>query len=345
MKNYIVKIREYDNSGLLSYGTGIVIGNGTAILTAAHVICGSKHCVIVVSEKGEVEIETQLLQKNKVAAILSANSSLHCESANIFSNQEIFDDDISWSAEGYITDEQSAHEITGKGVVRSKYHDEVWDCELGGITSGNSQNYRGMSGTPVISCNRIVGILQIQTPLERGTLGLKMSSVEMFQDILPQDSLAANEYETLLFERSRHESILRVKQNKESGKYIPNIFVEENDCKENLRYFADPLLFLKKAVRDCRNIDFSRQNTQLGALQKKLIDVSMLPEEIEMRALLRDAQDQTRIALEVEECPDSNATINDKRDTFLRVSLFLLVGQVGIEPTMFLMSRFYRPLR
>lgn len=34
-----------------------------------------------------------------------------------------------------------------------------------------------------------------------------------------------------------------------------------------------------------------------------------------MRALLRDAQDQTRIALEVEECPDSNATINDKRDT------------------------------
>lgn len=207
MKNYIVKIREYDNSGLLSYGTGIVIGNGTAILTAAHVICGSKHCVIVVSEKGEVEIETQLLQKNKVAAILSANSSLHCESANIFSNQEIFDDDISWSAEGYITDEQSAHEITGKGVVRSKYHDEVWDCELGGITSGNSQNYRGMSGTPVISCNRIVGILQIQTPLERGTLGLKMSSVEMFQDILPQDSLAANEYETLLFERSRHESI------------------------------------------------------------------------------------------------------------------------------------------
>lgn len=70
-----------------------------------------------------------------------------------------------------------------------------------------------------------------------------------------------------------------------------------------------------------------------------------IPEEIEMRALLRDAQDQTRIALEVEECPDSNATINDKRDTFLRVSLFLLVGQVGIEPTMFLMSRFYRPLR
>jgi hypothetical protein len=54
-----------------------------------------------------------------------------------------------------------------------------------------------------------------------------------------------------------------------------------------------------------------------------------------MRALLRDAQDQTRIALEVEECPDSNATINDKRDTFLRVSLFLLVGQVGIEPRCF----------
>lgn len=182
----------------------------------------------------------------RATAILSANSSLHCESANIFSNQEIFDDDISWSAEGYITDEQSAHEITGKGVVRSKYHDEVWDCELGGITSGNSQNYRGMSGTPVISCNRIVGILQIQTPLERGTLGLKMSSVEMFQDILPQDSLAANEYETLLFERSRHESILRVKQNKESGKYIPNIFVEENDCKETCVILPIRCFFLKR---------------------------------------------------------------------------------------------------
>lgn len=55
MKNYIVKIREYDDSGLLSYGTGIVIGNGTAILTAAHVICGSKHCVIVVSEKEKLK--------------------------------------------------------------------------------------------------------------------------------------------------------------------------------------------------------------------------------------------------------------------------------------------------
>lgn len=121
MKNYIVKVREYDDSGLLSYGTGIVIGDGTAILTAAHVICGSKHCVILASEKGEAEIETQLLQKNKVAAVLSVNSSLHCESANIFSNQEIFDDDISWSAEGYITDEQFAHEIMGKGIVRSKY--------------------------------------------------------------------------------------------------------------------------------------------------------------------------------------------------------------------------------
>lgn len=61
-----------------------MIGDGTAILTAAHVICGSKHCVILASEKGEAEIETQLLQKNKVAAVLSVNSSLHCESANIF---------------------------------------------------------------------------------------------------------------------------------------------------------------------------------------------------------------------------------------------------------------------
>lgn len=276
MKNYIVKIREYDDSGLLSYGTGVVISGGTAILTAAHVICGSKHCVIETSEKGEVEIETQLLQKNNVAAVLSVKSPLHCGSANIFSTQELFGDDISWSAEGYITDEQFAHEIMGQGIVRSKYHDGEWDCELGRITSGNSQNYHGMSGAPVISCNRIVGILQAQTPLERGVLGLKMSSVEMFQDILPQDSLAANEYEALLFKRSRHRSALRVKQNKESGKYIPDIFVEENDCKEALRYFADPLLFLKKAVRDCKSIDFSRQNAQLGALQKKPIDISTL---------------------------------------------------------------------
>ena len=31
-------------------------------------------------------------------------------------------------------------------------------------------------------------------------------------------------------------------------------------------------------MRDCRNIDFSRQNVQLGAFQKKLIDVSTLAE-------------------------------------------------------------------
>jgi len=70
--------------------------------------------------------------------------------------------------------------------------------------------------------------------------------------------------------------------------------VEEGGYKENLRYFADPMLFLKKAIRDAKIIDFESVNFHLIKNGKQEIDFSDLtenfsPTELEQAyAYLRD---------------------------------------------------------
>lgn len=55
--------------------------------------------------------------------------------------------------------------------------------------------------------------------------------------------------------------------------------MEEGGYKENLRYFADPLLFLKKAINDVKIIDFKSMNFYLKSIGKEGIDFSDFTEE------------------------------------------------------------------
>lgn len=279
MESYIVKVRAYDGGSLLKCGTGIVVRGGRAVLTAKHVACGEMHTIVIDTEDGECEIKAEdILLKNEAAVILSVREPLSCESADIFSDQEILEIGIPWTVKGYITNAQHAHEIKGSGLIQAKLHDEDWDCELDQIYSGLSQSYKGLSGAPVLSFGRIVGILQIHLPFENGVLGLKMSSVNQFRELLEDGDLKANEYELAILKKSQEMSFQHIEQNKESGKYIPNIFVEENDCKEKLRYFAEPCRFWKKAVEEFRRVDFSEQNRQLIEQHQPSIEASGLSE-------------------------------------------------------------------
>lgn len=284
MNDYIVKVRAY-NDTLVRCGTGVAIMGGNAVLTAEHVACGTRHTIVISEGDTECELEAEILKKNDVAAILSVQVPLHCEGPGIFSDQEILEPGILWRVDGYITDDQIAYEIIGEGITRMKFHSANWDCELNQVSSGRAQNYRGLSGAPVLSFGRIIGILQVQISWENGSLGLRMSSVDQFRELLEDEDLKPNAYELAILEKSRQQSFHHIEQNKKSGKYIPDIFVEESEYKEKLRYFAEPYRFLGKAAKECSRIDFSAPNQLLAEQGQTQIDASDLTETVSVEEM------------------------------------------------------------
>lgn len=275
MENYIVKIRSLDEDGNVYFGTGIVVGDHK-VLTASHVVRGESHSLL--TETSEIPLLIQ--QAKGSVAILLAEEKIPNKAAEIFSIHEIMDTQSTWTVYGYITAEQISHKVTGYGIVKRESEIIEWNYTLVTIESGSTQNYKGLSGAPVFSRNRIVGILQIQETVSSGVLGLRMSSVEMFQDMLPLSSLCSNEYKELVYEKSIEFSRRHIEENKRSRKYIPNIFVENGSYKERLRYFSDPVLFVKKALHECRKMDFSRINQVTPSLGLPLIDQQTLPSSV-----------------------------------------------------------------
>lgn len=69
--------------------------------------------------------------------------------------------------------------------------------------------------------------------------------------------------------RSKLEAFLRVSQQKiedekRTKKYIPSVFVETSETKEEMRYFANPMFFYRKIDDDIRRIDLDYLNQLLG---------------------------------------------------------------------------------
>lgn len=275
MENYIVRIQSFDEYSNVYFGTGIVVGDHK-VLTARHVVCGESHMLLTETSKIPLHIQ----QEKGSAVVLIAEERIPGKAADIFSIHEIMDAQSAWTVDGYITAEQIPHKVTGSGIVKRESERTEWDHTLVTIESGSTQNYRGLSGAPVFSHNRIVGILQVQETANSGVLGLRMMGVEAFQKLLPLSSLRSNEYEELACEKSNEFSRRHIEENKRSRKYIPDIFVENGPYKEHLRYFADPVLFVKKSLRECKKMDFSRINQAAPFLGLPLIDQQALPSSV-----------------------------------------------------------------
>ncbi len=281
MEKYIVKVRSYLREECIEYGTGIMIGRNL-VLTPRHVTCGERHTVWV----GGKEEESCVVNENNVAVVLEIGNSddSYCI-ADIFSDDEVLDEESRWSVSGFITSQQCEHHVRGTGIIISPVKDEEWDYHLAAITAGIADNYQGLSGSPVFCDHRIVGILQMQAYNSSGALGVRMSSVEMFQDLLAKENFKPNAYHMLLKEACVQYTRSQIDKNVKSKKYIADIFVEEGDYKENLRYFADPMLFLKKAIRDAKMLDFKNVNFYLGKQGKQEIDFSDLTENFSVTEL------------------------------------------------------------
>lgn len=56
----------------------------------------------------------------------------------------------------------------------------------------------------------------------------------------------------------------KIDNEKRTKKYIPSVFVETSETKEDMRYFANPMFFYRKIDDDLRRVDLSRFNELLG---------------------------------------------------------------------------------
>lgn len=309
MEKYIVRVQSYHKDECIEYGTGIMIAENF-VLTPRHVTCGDHHTVWICDKEDQAHI----IKENNVAVVLEIGQSDNNYSvADIFSDDEILDEESVWSVSGFISSQQCEHRMSGSGIIFSLTEEAEWDYHLAAITSGKTDNYQGLSGSPVLCDNRIVGILQMQAYNSSGALGVRMSSVKMFQDLLTKENFKPNVYQMLLKEACTQYAKGQINKNVTSKKYIADIFVEEGGYKENLRYFADPMLFLKKAICDAKTIDFENVNFHLRKNGKQVIDFSDLtenfsPTELEqVYSCLRDRiSDAISWLKEFEENNDAN---------------------------------------
>ena len=213
VEKYIIRIRSSDENESVSFGTGIVIDD-YRVLTARHVVCGQFHTLQL--ENAEIPLHIQC--ETESVAILISEQKLSIEAARTFSFREIMDNQSLWTVYGYITDQQLPHMVSGHGIIKQEAGPIEWNYTLDNIENGRAQNYRGLSGAPVFSRNRIVGILQVQEIINNGVLGLRMSNIEMIQDLLPSFSLQLNEYEELVCAKSTEFLRRHIEENKNSRK-------------------------------------------------------------------------------------------------------------------------------
>jgi hypothetical protein len=64
----------------------------------------------------------------------------------------------------------------------------------------------------------------------------------------------------------------KIEDEKRTKKYIPSVFVETSETKEEMRYFANPMFFYRKIDDDLRRIDLAHFNELLGMAKIKPVD-------------------------------------------------------------------------
>lgn len=284
LKVPIVRVKSYLEDEVIGFGSGVFLSDGY-LLTASHTLRGDRHVIVLDGAEKEASVKTS----NHAAALLVVKlgaewkSAVESETGHAVADrgwvteEELLTENTEWTAEGFITDGQIDHLLTGKGLVSLRNQDcqiNDTDYRLENINSGYAGNYQGLSGAPVMCGGRIVGILQIQTFTGRGILGLEMASVQMFKNLLPSDFFRPSAYREEFEKRAQKFTKEAIKKNIKSRKYIPDIFVEEGGYKENTRYYAEPELFLKKVIEEVARINLSAVNRLLASKNELEIDFS-----------------------------------------------------------------------
>lgn len=270
----IIRVKSYLKGKVISFGSGVVLAPNY-VLTVAHVLCGDRHVVVLSGDEKSAVIE----KKNDVATLLRIETEFKEDTNQVrFTNEELLTGDVAWRVDGFITDEQTFHQMSGKGLVYVECQEYGTNYKLNNIETGYTENYQGLSGAPVICQNRVIGMLQVQNFTERGLLGLEMTSIDLFMEILPSQFIRPSQYWEEFEEKTRIFTKKAIEKNIISKKYIPDIFVEEGNYKENFRYYSQPKLFLKKVIEEIENLDLSAVNRFLISKNEQELDFTDIVE-------------------------------------------------------------------
>lgn len=249
----------YDNC---DYGTGIVIANNM-VITSQHVVENSSDIKIYYNDSFFTGKICNNTEDYALIVIDDENfSSFHLSEQNQykFTNEEIIPFDLEWKIIGFLQDSKESFVVAGKGLQRLPCKTEDYNCRAVGLFTNISCDYKGLSGAPIICNDRIIGLVQAQWS---DSPAIGFLSADLFFKDIPPGLRSDSFYISDLFTRSNDLCESEIRKNKNSGKYIPEIFVEEQNCKDFLRYFADPILFINKIISDIKNLDFTLINNNL----------------------------------------------------------------------------------
>ena len=271
LKNLVVRIEVLDEKNeVLKIGTGMFLDE-THILTANHVVCDAlepeNSCKVLVSKDNTFQHVNVIVKYNKP----------NCD-ANIL---EIVDD-VSFAVDNYVGLVKSAFRKRGFEYAaygyprikadghyqRGKVLDEsidingqsVIDLSLG---EGRLNDYRGFSGSPVVCNGQLIGIAIEQSVGLNLAQSIKVLEVVTFVHQIDDRWIDEDSFIEGILTNYLQYSNKEIEQNKSNKKYIPDIFVEMGDMKEQLRGFTDPILFFNKHLDYIKRHHFTQYNSIL----------------------------------------------------------------------------------
>lgn len=270
---YIVKIIGNNN-----VGTGIIIDNDL-ILTASHLMNQEEYKVQLYNGN-IINAKEYIIVDNEIIGLLKLEQSIEENIKHLLTSDYIPYEDDKWEIYGYITNEQIIHYIKGTGTHSIIDEEKVSDIQVSNISVGKTVNYKGISGSPVIVDGMIIGIVQEQVISSNTATGIKVSSILSFAQYLNEKYIEPNRIKSSLKNNISLYTEQQIQKNIKSGKYIPEIFVEQNDYKEYMRFFSEPKLFINKAIEQIQALNFEDINEYLYKNFSKNISFR-IPDKIE----------------------------------------------------------------
>lgn len=270
---YIVKV-----IGTSDVGTGILIDNDL-ILTASHLMHQEEYKIEL--HNGDfLKAKEYPIDENEIIGLLKLERPIDENINHLLTLDYKSNENDKWEIYGYITNEQITHYIKGVGIHNTIDEEKISDMQVSNISIGQATNYKGLSGSPVVVDEMIIGIVQEQIVSSDRASGIKVSSVSSFAQYINEKYIQDNKIKGIFKENMNLYTEQQIQKNIKSGKYIPEIFVEQNEYKEYMRFFSEPRLFINKAIEEIQSLNFSDINKFLKKNFNKNISFR-IPDRIE----------------------------------------------------------------
>ena len=214
IEKYVGLIKSYNNG--TNFGTCFFISEHTAI-TAKHVVDKDNEKFTIEANNKSISINQDQISYNESNnyAIINFNESVfeyyEYNSVKFNINLQIQGTQmLPWSTIGYVREDEGISKKHIGGCFCSQCL-EIYECVLSTPTP-RRQTYKGMSGSPVIVNDLIVGLLQVQEFVEDMPENLYVSSSREFAELLDSRLVPGNIYNNTLIPKKLYNGICNVNE-------------------------------------------------------------------------------------------------------------------------------------